>query len=103
MAYYNGTASEVGCPIRTKKIFRKRLCSRGLLILCLIQLIIKIGWKNNRSTIQHCVAITIVKKLILRNAIDNAIKFYFDEKFSLRGTLMRPITNKNFIELIHEG
>ena len=27
MAYYNGTASEVGCPIRTKKIFRKRLCS----------------------------------------------------------------------------
>ena len=82
MAYYNGTASEVGCPIRTKKIFRKRLCSPWATD-SLLNSADHEHWLEKQSVNDPALrSYYNIYKLILRNAIDNTRKLYFDEKFT---------------------
>ena len=101
------------CPIKTKKISRKKLCSPWI-TNALLDSIAHKHWLETESARNPALRSHFKRyQITLRNAIDNAKKLYFDKKLSptnsLRqswrtiNSLIKPRSSKNQIELIHDG
>ena len=101
------------CPIRKKKISRKRICSPWITD-SLLNSITRKHWLEKHSVNDPAMRNYYNSyKFTLRSAIDRAKTLYFEKKLSpttnLRQTwrainaLIRPKSSKNSIELLHEG